>query len=345
MEDAYSKAEGFFRRMRKKDKALILYHRDGDGMASAVLAGLIAKDICGKIPKMIPKTGKVTFTMREIEELNAKMPDKIIIVDLNADRSKEELLSLEADIILIDHHKPANNLNPAIPHINPRLENPAAYVPASCVVWRIGRYMGIDLPSKIAFIGTLSDYGLSECPDLREAFNKENPELSVGDAKEKEIFDNFKIGEFAKAVGSARTVAKDAGCRKAVKAMLEDDYSEARKYMEIVDSELERLEKKFTQEKEEFGDIDFFIFSSRYDLGSPMSTVLFAKRPERTLIILQRKREKIKVHGRSNNVDIAELLVKAAEGIGEGGGHPKAAGAMIPAKMLGDFKERIISMS
>ena len=98
--------------------------------------------------------------------------------------------------------------------------------------------------------------------------------------------------------------------------------------------------RKFEEEKH--GDPIFFQIDTQYPMKAVIANILFEKHPNNTIFVYREYEGVYKISGRSNKVDLGEVMKKASAGIGQGGGHPKAAAASVKDFEL--FRERVLEL-
>ncbi|MDD5417158.1 MAG: DHH family phosphoesterase [Candidatus Aenigmarchaeota archaeon] len=303
------KAEEFLKKTH--GKTAIFFHNDADGVCSAAI-----------VLKYVKEADLFSGDVNEeiFENLGADY-ERIIFVDYAVDQFIDYFQKLKGrKVIVIDHHPIANDLNKlGFVHINPRFEKPKEYISCSQVVYEICNNLGVKDTEWIMRIGATGDAAIK------------------GTKKEK---DAAKIIEAFKAFKKAKRLPE------IVRFMLTCDniddfiYSEYLDYKEKLDKEVENEVIRF--EMQGVKDINFYDVKSKYGILAVVSNTLFEKYPNKIIILYKEKDGWYKFSGRSAKHDIGSVFKKASEGIGYGGGHPKAGGAYINNFEL--FKKRVLEL-
>jgi single-stranded DNA-specific DHH superfamily exonuclease len=292
--------------------AEVIFHSDCDGCCSGaiVLAYLKQKDV-----KFVPLAGDIEESTFEAKG----RAGSTIIVDLAIDSYPEWISHLKKGRVLImDHHMIKNDLNKSgFIHVNPRFDDPNLYTSASMVTYGVCTKAGLKGFEWLAKVGAVGDRALK------------------GSEKEKEaafMIDSVKAVRKEKGLVS---LAKYLSTCKTLEEFLEND-----KYIrlkEILENEVEKQITLF--ELTCSGEINFFELRSRYSMLAIVSSRLLDMYPKKTIIIYSQKGDIYKVSTRSNTYNMAELVGKAAKGIGRAGGHPAAAGGTVSD--FGLFRARL----
>ena len=114
-------------------------------------------------------------------------------------------------------------------------------------------------------------------------------------------------------------------------------------WSEKVDNYLAELLNDFEKNAEKFGDVYFFEYLPKYNVGSALSTIISLKKSNKTVIIMNMSGDKIKINFRRQDgkENMNKLAQFATQGIGSGGGHAKASGGIIEGEMKEVFKQRV----
>ncbi len=88
---------------------------------------------------------------------------------------------------------------------------------------------------------------------------------------------------------------------------------------------------------------------SRLSIASTVSTMLSERNPDKIIFVVKQSNQMMKIsaryqEGRQDTVNLNDLLKKAVKGIGSGGGHIRAAGAVVPKKDWPEFERRVFSL-
>ncbi len=334
-----SEAERVERLLQKNGKKLLFYHNDPDGICSAAM-------LLRFFPGLEAYTMKGPVMGRDfVKSVVDKKPVVIVFVDLPVDQEWKTIEKMQKaipgmEIAVIDHHIYDKDLNSKrILHINPRFEGDF-YIPASYVVYKLLKKMGRDVKLLvwIAAIGIIGDYGLDECKDVLGECRRRYPKLLGSDAL------RSKLGTAAEFISRAVALKGNIGAKKSLEFLLKSEkFEEFISVPELggwkreVDEEFERIVRDSEQNVEKHGNVFAFTINTKLGLNSAVATYFSEKYPDNVIIIRRRKIDQWKLSLRcgSGRVDVGTLTKKAVKSIGTGGGHKKAAGAMV--KDLRDF--------
>jgi single-stranded DNA-specific DHH superfamily exonuclease len=318
---------------------VMFYHEDGDGICSAAL---ILKKFSGF--KYHAREGpKIEGNF--LTNLISKNPELIVFLDIPIDqdwKTIEEIKNrlLDTNILIIDHHIPEKDLtSERVIHYNPRFEKKDIYLPASYLVYNIlEKQFDMKEHAWIAAIGVISDYGYRECKEFLEQVKKDNPEL----LDYKNIDDIFKtrLGKASEIISSAITVkglwGANYALRKIIAAANCDEFldnPQLLRWHKLVRAEIDRILTNFEKEKVVYNDINLIIgnVDSRFNVTSVVASILSKKYPDKIVVLRKKSNKGWKMSARNQTLDlnIGEIIKKSCENIGVGGGHERAAGAVI----------------
>lgn len=335
--------EGF---LNTPGKRLFFYHRDADGICAAAL---LLKFFTGfeSAPRQGPRIERGF-----VKELLGKKPDLLVFLDLPVDqewdRIKEIMEKLpKTRVVVIDHHIHERDMNSGrIVHVNPRFFADK-YIATSYAAFKLMQALGKNVSPLvwISAIGVIGDYDIRDCGDVLELSEKTYPG-SIGKAPMRS-----KLGYASELICSAVTIKGDEGAAKVLKTLLESkDY---RKFLESkrlktwhrsVREEMSRVIKDAYRNREVHSKLGLHIYTirTRMSLTSAVSTHFGEKFPDKTVIIRRRTESewKLSFRNQSGRVNVGHLAKKCVQGIGTGGGHKKAAGAMVSD--WDKFRERLL---
>jgi len=317
----------------KSGRKLLFYHNHSDGICSAVLMLRFFSGfetcVCG---------GPI-ISDGFVKELIEAGPKLVVFIDLPVDQEWKKLEKIQKAvpglrIILIDHHIYDKNLNSKdIIHINPMFKS-RAYIPAALVVYRMLQQMG-KRPEPllwVAAIGTIGDYGINDCKDFLDECRHRYPKL-LGRNPLKSKF--WRASEM---ISHATALKGNVGVRKGLEFLLRaKDFNDfvanpvLGSWEKEVEGEIERVRKNAEKGKEKHGDVMVFTIDTKLGLNSEISTY-FSESYHDKIIIVRRKIGddwKLSLRCQSGRVNVGELTKRAVSGIGSGGGHARAAGAMV----------------
>ena len=314
-------------------KGMLLYHGDADGVTSAALFLRFFRGFIYS-PRKGPSIGE------DLERvILEKSPKLLVFLDLPVDQEREALKRLlkalpDLKIAILDHHIPEKDItSKRIIHINPRFIRKDAYIPGACMVYRFLEEIGKPVRPLIwiAAIGVIGDYGWPDCPGLMEEARKEYPYLLKGEPRKS------RLGHGADMIAAASTLKGLYGVGASLKALLPaecledfEGYKELKEWKGEYDREFESVMEEFRKEKQE-GDLITFEVKSSLSITSQLSTHIGEKYPDKTVAIRKAFGEKWKVSLRNQEgrVNLGRIVKKAVKGIGSGGGHEKAAAALV----------------
>jgi single-stranded DNA-specific DHH superfamily exonuclease len=325
--------------MRQKCKKLLFYHQDGDGISSAAL-------VLKVFPDFLPSAREGPMIEDDfLKVIVAKNPGLLLFLDLPVDQESKKMEKLRqklpaTDIIVIDHHIPEVDLNDLnIHHLNPRFENKDAYIPTSYLIYM---FLKREFPEEmgklmwIATIGVISDYAFKECRSFLTECKERFPELLDTELDEN-IFSS-KLGMLSRMMSSAITLKGLKGANYSLKVLVRadscDDFIKNKKIIKwhnIVKDEMKRLLEEFEKKSRSVGKVVIFKLKSRLNVSSVLASILARKHPERTILLTKKSSAGWKVSVRCQNpsCNLGSAVKKSAEGIGMGGGHERAAGALV----------------
>jgi single-stranded DNA-specific DHH superfamily exonuclease len=328
-------------------KKLLLYHTDVDGICSAALFGRFFKGY-GTIPMEGP-----IISEKLLKYLEVSKPGIIVALDLPLDQEWKKLERLlkacpGTRMLIIDHHVPEKDLTSGrIVHVNPRFEK-SVYIPASVLVYRMLEGLGKDMGGLIwiAAMGVIGDYAYEDCRDILEECEKTYPEIFRGTPSKVELL--------SKKLMSAVILHGIAGAVKGMQIMTSAEiYGEAfengylNKCHETVEEEIGKVVSEFDERASKWPDIDLYIYNveSRLNIASSVSTRLAEKNPDKMILVVKPAKDIVKVSARYQKGDISlnDLLKETVKGIGSGGGHEKAAGAVVKRSEWREFQNRLIA--
>ncbi|MBM3303635.1 MAG: DHH family phosphoesterase [Candidatus Aenigmarchaeota archaeon] len=313
--------------MLEAGRVLLLYHHDTDGICSAAL-------LLRFFPKMksLPLEGP-RLDRKEMKRIASQDADVMIFLDLPVDQEFESLMQLKrkAKLAVIDHHIAERDLSRwGVLHINPRLEKDV-YLPTSYMVYKILEKLG-KKPSGVKWIsciGVYGDYGMKDCAAFLASCDMGREGMALG----------------SELISAAVTLKGLKGADIALKYLLaSEDFSNfsrsnaLKAWKAAVSKEFNEIMGHFDGGKELYPDAGLVIYEirNRLNLTSAVSNRLSELLPD--LVVMIRKKHdkggqgkewKLSLRCQSGRVNLGLITKKCAEGIGSGGGHKKAAGAVV----------------
>ena len=350
--DSYKKDLEELNKLLKSKNKVLVHHRDVDGSCCAA-----------QFLKFFPDFK--TFSIKDpfipediIHELKEQKPETIIFVDIGVDEHLDRLKRIQSDlpaskICVIDHHVIQNDLNKlGMMHINPRFEKKSIYVPASLMVFDMLKGMDFEMEKHawIACIGVISDYGQKDNKEFIEYCKK----LYPGFLDTEDLIESA-IGSQAKTIYSAIILKGEYGVRKAIENLVLskelpefEKNKDLKKWRKNVDKEITEVIESCDKDKQIIGNILFFEIKSKLNLASIISNIVSEKYSNKVIVISKKVAEGWKISTRmsknisNTGINLAEIVKKATEGVGYGGGHPQAAGAFV--ENWEEFKSRLIKL-
>lgn len=340
LNELFNKAETFFKTLTPKDKIVLVYHMDMDGICSAALIHRFLKKLSTTSSTKIKISKSIMSTYKEIEgilEILEKF-DKIIIVDIGINQDIE----IGKMVLLIDHHLVKRDLNSeSVIFVNPRFENEELYQPASYVVYKLlSRLIDIREFGWISTMGIISDWGYDDCRDVLDDWIKVN--------KKDELF-HTKFGQLADILlGASYILGFDKILEVLIEAKSMKDLESNRNLMNAYkryDIALQDGKKQFWENSETFGKVIFSIIKPNYRrLSSPIINRVSFENPDKIIFLLEKMDDLYKVSARYQRADCEKKinLSKVMKKCCDGGGHRAAAGGSVKIEDIQKFKKCVI---
>ncbi len=290
-----------------EDAALVgvFFHSDGDGVCSAAMLLKVLREAgrkytlaCGEygdhFEKFYEKRGEVNFFL----DIAVPSPDAV---------------SGFPKPVVVDHHPVSVKDWNGVVYVNPRLEDPKAYISTSQVLF--------DLLGK---------------PDLRWL-------MRLGAVSDRALKPEGREAEGAEVIEAVRFFEKETGLVKLAKFL-----SNCSGLQDLLDSKYSETASRFRSELREevkrfeiyMKDVTFFE-TEKKNMTSILASRLLDLYPDKTIIVYARSDGFYKISGRSRKHDMGFVFSEAAKGIGTGGGHENAAGAKIPVGEFSRFRKRV----
>ncbi|MFH1294490.1 MAG: DHH family phosphoesterase [Candidatus Aenigmatarchaeota archaeon] len=328
---------------------LLFYHQDADGVCSAAL-----------LMKFFPQFKYYAREGPRIEDkfidwAVTRSPDLMVFVDIPVDQEWKNIQEIrkrvpEMRFVIIDHHIPEKDMTQKnVVHFNPRFDEPGAYIPASWMIYDLLKKMDKDVRPWMwmASIGIIGDYAIKDCSAFLKECGRAFPGLLDGD----DVF-TTKLGVAAELISSSITLKGLQGAsyslRRLVKAKGFPDFSndsELKAWHKIVREEIDKLIGAYPKNHSEHEKLIDYEIDSALNIVSVISTILSKENPQKIVMVRKRSGAGWKVSMRNQNLpeNLGEIVKKAIKDIGIGGGHERAAGAMIFEKeSVETFKQRLV---
>ncbi len=346
------RVDAFLKGINKQDRVCIIHDTDPDGVCSAtIIAKCIERLRKKKIDLRLPMDkAQYGFTDHMISEIKKHRINKVITCDFSAENQPSHLNQIEqqAEILIIDHHKLANNITSS----KTVLYKPQLFTTIDPPTYCTGK-LAYDAAARVADVSDLDWVAASACIAdiatapwtewLNSVFKKYKMTMK------KDLF-RTPIGQVAVTISSTEVydvnlVGQCFDVFSKAKKPKDILKSKLGKYKKIIDRELNKHLKLFNRKAEHKKDLYIYELVSKYRVHSPMSTILGLKYPNRTILIINKTTDRISVSARRGDKKkpVNLLLERATAGIPESnaGGHTPAAGAGFPKTFLDEFKRRI----
>ncbi len=349
----------------KGKKVIVVSHDDSDGSCSASLLIRLLRKIESRVNVSYFSTrGSPSISEGLMKDIIAKRPEVVITCDFAGDIDKAAQILAQEDIrcLMIDHHIVSDYKFPEDTiYINPLLSGKT--MPCAAFIYDICNQI-FDFKDNlwIAGVGTIEDFGASDRKDIIEACMKQYPELF-----EKKDMDNSKLfdttfGLVGKILSSAPSWDSYKGSALVTKVLL--DVNSPRDFLglenknvrmmfekyQIIEKDIRNAVRQFEDESLVSGALRHHIMSFEYPIKSKVSTIVSAKKEHynEVIAVIEEKTNtySMSLRNQSGDFDLNGIVRESLEGLeGTGGGHKKAAGAVVVKKdfdvFMGRLKERI----
>ena len=331
----------------KGKKVGIFHHTDSDGVSSGIILGELVKKYTKKNPKYYPTTYTMLQKGIPLQHIKKEKIQKALFIDLGIDGQEDftKKLSKEVSWFLIDHHElyhDADNI------IKPQkfTSIPASRYPCGKLSYDLAQqHMDVTSKDWIACLGIIGDMATEQWKEFIDATFKK-----YGWEKKENYYDTIP-GEVCKLETSIEALNDTKKLQQLMntmqKAKRPEDVlkSPLRKIHDAVEKEINSTVEKIEKENKD----NKYIYTEirpKYDVKSPISTILGVHNPNKTLIIISKSKGQYHISGRRGDgkYPVSTLIRKAIEELpgAIGGGHPQAAGGSVPTKYYSEFKKRII---
>ena len=346
--------ESYIFAIEEKDRIAILYHTDCDGVCSCAI---IKKTIHNLLDKdafiFTQKCGRICIEKDTVELLKREKINKLIIVDMAVDETKDHLKEIEnfADILIIDHHIKKADLNSS-KTIFIKAEDYAPDIdsskyPASKLCFDFAKPL-IKSRKLINDLKFMSSIGISG--DAGYDFWTEKGFLKKQDKPKIQKADRV-ISAYFSIVGNYNNIAnilQNDELEKNINKLIIEKREISQYYFDI-EKELQRLglelDHKASFLKDKKGNIIlvFYRINSRYNIKSTLSNKLsFEDFPESTVIIEQNG--SFSARNQSFKISMNDMIKCATKNIkgSAGGGHIPAAGGFVPKDKIEEFHSNVV---
>ncbi len=358
----YDDAIEYLQSVDEGEDVLILHHWDMDGSSSAAIISLILEESRGRGADFvgIPEGRKHQVGSKAEEKIRDEGFERLIVLDMSvpADRIDELKDRLDVDILVIDHHDFDKNPDNAV-LVNPRKDDPDAYIPAAKLCNDISKKFGLDL-DWIAGLGIVQDFGVEKAVGLFERLKKLYPHYFPQNITQEAMAKNCRYGTYSSVMNIKPYKDTDRCAKLAFDALVNskglkyleshESYQELYTYYKEVSNEIERVREQFDEEKEvhEEEKLVFFRFESPHHINSSLATQISVDEEDWIFIIARVEGDNVNVSSRcqSGRVDLGALLQQSlpddAGEDAEAGGHRRAAGASMKSAALNEFKSNLL---
>lgn len=335
LSEFFDKEVLFILKIKPKDRVVLIYDADVDGVSSAAIALSGLEKLGIKNVRLVHKDWRVT---NNLSGLVAKF-DRGIILDVPTPVIEKQLKKIKKELLVIDHHPSKDVGSKNIIYINPGLKRREIYQPVSYLTYKIFSKI-VDVTDKewLAVVGTIGDYGFEDCKDLLRKY------LEI---KKKEDVWRTELGKIAMMINGAIAVLNPRKTLEILKPIKDLDEFKKNRKIKIAskkfDNEFERVKIEFKKNLEIYVDFDL-IFSeikTKFSrIGSTLSTYIATKYPNKLIIVLEKLNGNYKIHGRMENgkIHVGKLFEKLCDG----GGHREAGAGMIKAVEINKLKANLI---
>jgi single-stranded DNA-specific DHH superfamily exonuclease len=321
----------------------LFYHRDADGLCSAVL---FAKAL-EKLGKQLRKTH--ALESYEMGAISAAKAGTVVFLDLSVDSKETVVRELEkrASVLVIDHHKIYMDINSAKtlmmkPQFISTIE-PSSY-PASKLTYDLcSSIVDLSKDSWVASVGIIGDASYETWKRFVEESAKK-----AGVTKE-------ELESIAELINAVQTLAPERFAElfelfmlAMPKQILNHELNELRHKLK---EELAYWKEEFRKNSEHYPELElyFFYMKPQARIKSALIDELTKELPNKTIIVVEDLGEatvKFSARRQDFKVKMNELLEKAVQGIprGNAGGHAPAAAGSVPRAYIGKFKENLLNI-
>lgn len=326
--------ERFLRSLKFEDRVFLIFDTDSDGVSSAAIASFAFNKLGIKFSKTIPDF----FVDKKFVSLSDF--DAGVIVDVPTPTQESFLKKTKKKILVIDHHPSRDVQSKNVFYINPRIIKKEIYQPTSYTAYKLfSNFVDIEKVKWIAIMGTAGDYAFEDVKDLFKN------EIKV---KRKEEIWTTNYGKAATRLNATIAVR---GAQKSF-----DILKNCRSLSDFFkNKQIESAHKKFSEEfwmqdrnlkkKMEFYNSANLIFAKLEPKYSGIASALASKtstlNPNFLVVLATKIGNEYKIHGRmqSGRIDVGTIMKRFG-----GGGHRQAAGCMVNAKDLPQFKRKLIEI-
>lgn len=339
------------------DVVLVVHHWDMDGSAAASIVSRVLEEVRGRGADrvVLPQGRKHRIDGRVEQLIESADVTHLVVLDmgLSAERAAT-FAGMGVDILNVDHHTFDEAPGDAV-FVNPRLNDPEAYVPAAKLCHDIAQEFGLDL-AWIAGLGVIQDFAVAGHESLFEPLQEKYPQYFPREIEQHALAKECRYGTYSSILNIKPYKDADRCAEHAHQALtaaddlteleMQDGFARLQEEQQAMEREIERILANFDEEKQVFEEerLIFFVFDSDYHINSSIATQISLEREDWIHVIVNQHRGTANVSARcqSGRIDLGAVLKTALpDDEGEAGGHRKAAGASFPADRIDAFQENL----
>ncbi len=372
LKDSTKSAERIAKAIKNNEKIVIIGDYDVDGVISSAIASLFFKEINYPIEIVIPNRFSDGYGITP-ELLNRVSADLVITVDngINSFRSAEILKNRGTDLIITDHHRPADSLPNAFAVINPKrldCEYPLKDICGAQIFWLLlgeikrelnlnidlGQYLDLIAIAIIGDVMPLRGFNhLIVKMGLKKMFALNNSRISMKILKDK-VF-------ASKNIISSEDIAFQISPRINSSGRISDASFSLNFILAETEYEANSLLNIINEFNNTRKDIEYNIFKKVLDeVDSSNSIIIYCgedlhegvvgivanrivEKFNKPAFILSQKGDIIKGSARGiGNIDIYKLIENGSKFLLRWGGHKKAGGLSLKVENFENFQNSLL---
>lgn len=328
----------FVNLIKSEDKVGILTHNDLDGIASAIFLEKILESRGIKL-EFIDFLGysKGMFE-RPLTSLKGKGITKLFLTDLSADSADLEgfeNLRKEFDCFLIDHHPIVGDSWDKKNVIKTETNDCAGLV-----LYNLAKdFFDVSSWKWLVLATMVSEWSYKKRENM-DILEKTYSGITIENLRD------FECSKNSNMIGAALVYYRN-NLKKVYSLIKKKDLESFRKIDKIIQHEIDSYINLYKKEAEFYPEknLYFYYHTPKYEISSIIATIL-SRESGVFLFALDIGENKVKISARNNfdDVDVNLLMRKGIVGLEKatGGGHKRAAAAIIMKKDLNKFKENIL---
>lgn len=340
----WSKYVNFLKEINDKDRVVICFDQDGDGISSAVILSKFFER------NHITNFNYVPFRRHSRDQVAENIlkydPTKLIVLDISAEEYPEFTSRFtEIDLMIIDHHRTDIHSDEFL-ILKPEkigFEKSYQYPTAKLVYELCSKLVNLEDISWLLAVGLISDScDKTWFEDIQNIYSHFNFELKSN------IHETIP-GLIAQIVNSATLVspkrtneAINLLMTKTTKEILKSSLAELNR---DINYEIKRIIDETNQQEK--NNLIIMEIEPKYAVAGIVGNKLSFKNLDKTYVIITKYKDHAEVSARSQSgkVNCSKMLKKAISEFEDSnaGGHIPAAGAAFPIRYLENFKSNLIS--